>query len=119
MAVATKAQTVGSHFTGKAPSVHETYAAILAAARRMGPVWEEPKKTSIHLVRRTAFAGVATRKEHLILTLKSDHALKSPRIYRSEKASAARFHHEIKLASPADVDAELAAWLRDAYRLSL
>ena len=41
---------------------------------------EDPKKTSIHLVREKAFAGIATRKESLVLTLKASKALKSRRV---------------------------------------
>ena len=48
------------------------YEAILHAARRLGKVSEEPKKSSIHLVCNTAFAGVATQKAGLVLTAKSD-----------------------------------------------
>jgi len=64
--------TVKEHFDNRAPEVKSTYAAILKAAKQFGPVKEEAKKTSIHLVRKSAFAGVATRKTALILTLKSD-----------------------------------------------
>jgi len=86
--------------------------------RAFGPAVEDPKKTSIHINRRTALAGVATRKSHLVLTIKSDRKLSSPRIHKSEQTSASRFHHEVKLTSVADVDAELVGWLKDAYALS-
>jgi hypothetical protein len=118
MSSATEAFTVTSHFEGKAPVVLQIYKQVLKSLRQFGPVIEEPKKTSIHLVNATAAAGVATRKEYLILTLKSDRKLTSPRIHKSEQTSAKRFHHEVKLSSPADVDAELAGWLREAYELS-
>jgi hypothetical protein len=111
--------TVGSHFEGKAPAVQKTYDALLKALRRFGPVVEEPKKTSIHLVHSTALAGVATRKDYIILTIKSDHKLTSPRIHKTEQVSAKRFHSEIKLASPEDVNPELIGWLKDAYALSV
>ena len=110
--------TVEDHFSGKSPMVREIYDRVLAAAQRCGPVVEEPKKTSIHLVNSTALAGVATRREHLILTIKSDRELKSRRIHKTEQTSARRFHHEVKLASPADVDKELIGWLREAFALS-
>jgi hypothetical protein len=61
---------------------------------------------------------VATRKAHLILTLKSDRKLISPRIHKTEQVSAKRFYHEVKLVSPTEVDDELAGWLREAYALS-
>jgi len=111
--------TVESHFAGKAPIVRAIYDQLLQSLRPCGMVVEDPKKTSIHLAAKTALAGVATRKEHVILTIKSNRALKSPRIYKSEQASAKRFHHEVKLTSPADVDAELIGWLKEAYALSV
>lgn len=110
--------TVGSHFEGKDASVRQIYDRILKATEKFGPVAEEPKKTSIHLVNQTAFAGVATRKSAMVLTIKSDRKLPSPRIHKSEQTSAKRFHHEVKLTSPADVDSELVNWLKDAYALS-
>lgn len=110
--------TVASHFVKPAASVRETYDAVLAAARSLGPVREEAKKTSIHLVRSSAFAGVATRRTGLILTLKADGKVDSPRVRRAEQTSANRWHMEIPLASPADVDDELRAWLRRAYELA-
>jgi hypothetical protein len=118
MATITEGFTIKSHFEAKDAAVRQIYDRILKSARQFGAVGEEPKKTSIHLVNRTAFAGVATRKSAIILTIKSDRKLSSPRIHKSEQTSASRFHHEIKLASPADVDSELVKWLKDAYELS-
>jgi hypothetical protein len=112
------APALGQHFEGKAPAVQAIYRAVLRAARAAGPVTEDPKKTSIHLVRRTALAGVATRKDSLILTLKGDHALHSPRLFKTERVSASRYHHEFKLSAVADVDEELQGWIREAYVLS-
>jgi len=110
--------TVKSHFEGKEPSVAKIYGEVLKQARRFGKVEEDPKKTSIHLNNTTAFAGVATRKNAIILTIKSDQAIENPRIFKSEQTSARRFHHQVKLTSPADVDAELIGWLKEAYAMS-
>src|SRR5256885_11571598 len=110
--------TIQAHFAGKDDAVSKIYERLLKNSRKFGSVVEEPKKTSIHLVNRTAFAGVATRKSAIILTIKSDRKLSSPRVHKSEQTSASRFHHEVKLASPADVDSELVKWLKDAYALS-
>ena len=110
--------TVNAHFENRDAVVRQIYDRLLKSARMFGPVVEDPKKTSIHLVNRTAFAGVATRKSAIVLTIKADSDISSPRIHRSEQASARRFHHEIKLTSPGDVDAELIGWLKHAYALS-
>ena len=84
---------------------------------KIGLVIEEPKKTSIHWVNSSALAGVATRKTYLLLNIKSDHKLESPRIDKSEKISASRYHQEVKLEKIADVDDEVMEWLRAAYEL--
>ena len=118
MTKAEPAFKVGEHFVGKAPIVRATYNQLLKTLERFGPVVEEPKKTSIHLVNTTALAGIVTRKEWLVLTIKSDHPLASTRVHKTEQTSARRFHHEIKLTSPLDVDDELIGWLERAYTLS-
>ncbi len=110
--------TVDSHFAKKDPAVLATYRRLVAAARTLGPVSEDPKKTSIHLVRRTAFAGVATRRSALILTLKSSTDIRSPRVVKREQASPNRWHVEIRLENPKDVDRQLTNWLTAAYELA-
>jgi hypothetical protein len=110
--------SVASHFEKSDPAVLATYRQLLKAARTLGPVVEEPKKTSIHLVRDTAFAGVATRRSSLILTLKSSKDIRSPRVEKREQTSARRWHLEVRLKDPADVDKELTLWLTAAYDLS-
>ena len=109
---------VAQHFTKSDPAVLQTYDRLLETVRTLGPVTEESKKTSIHLVARTAFAGIATRRSALILTLKSATDIRSPRIEKREQVSARRWHVEIRLAKPSDVDRQLTAWLRAAYKLA-
>ena len=98
--------------------VRAIYDRVLAAARVWGEVTEDPKKTSIHLNRRTAFAGVAPRRNAIVLTVKSPTDIRSRRIARREQASANRWHLDVRLESPAAVDAELKAWLKRAYDMS-
>lgn len=109
---------VKSHFAKSDPAVLATYQRLLEAARTLGPVAEDAKKTSIHLVRHTAFAGVATRRSSLILTLKSAQDIRSPRIEKREQTSAHRWHLDIRLEKPADVDRQLTTWLNTAYELA-
>jgi len=109
--------SVDEHFTGK-DELRALYDRLVTLAERFGPVEQDPKKTSIHLNRKTAFAGVAVRKECLVLTIKSDRPIDSPRVFKSEQTSAKRFHHEVKLTAATDLDAELKGWLKAAYELS-
>ena len=116
--VSLASHTIKEHFENRTPEVKATYAAILRAAKKLGPVQEEAKKTSIHLVRKSAFAGIATRKSALILTLKSDTDVANSRIRRREQVSAHRWHFEVKLDAPEQVDDEVQAWLDRAYELA-
>jgi hypothetical protein len=111
------AMTVDDHFVGK-DELRAVYDRLVGMVEKFGPVEQDPKKTSIHLNRRTAFAGVALRKDCIVLTIKADGPITSPRIFKSEQTSAKRFHHEVKLAKAKDVDAEVRGWLKAAYDLS-
>ncbi len=106
------------HFENKDPAVKSIYDLILKESRKFGTVMEEPKKTSIHLVNKSAFAGVVTRKSALILNIKSAAPIRHVRIAKSEKLSANRFHQEVKLTSTDEVDCVLNGWLKEAYAIS-
>jgi hypothetical protein len=107
-----------SHFSGKEPSVRKMYDRLLSALREFGKVIEEPKKTSIHLVNVSAFAGVQTRGTYILLNIKADHKIESPRIHKGEQISAKRFHHSVKISSLSEIDSELIGWLHEAYTMS-
>jgi len=110
--------SVSQHFENKDPVVKSIYERILRESRKFGTVIEEPKKTSIHLVNKSAFAGVTTRKNALLLNIKSAAPIKHARIAKSERLSASRFHQEVKLTSPDEVDPVLVGWLKEAYAIS-
>ncbi len=104
-------------FAGKDEQVQATYQRLLEVLHTLGPFQEETKKTSIHLVHRGGFAGIHPRKSYLILTLRMASCLENPRIAKSEQVSKNRYHNEVKLTSPQEVDEELLAWLKEAYTL--
>lgn len=110
--------SVEQHFERRVPVVREIYETIVAVASEFGPVEQDPKKTSIHLNRKTAFAGIQTRRDFLILTIKATHDIPSPRISKREHTSPNRWHHEIKIRSVDEIDSEILGWLRDGYELS-
>ena len=110
--------SVESHFAKTDPTVRAIYQRLIAVAQAFGPVTEEPKKTSIHLVHHAAFAGVATRRSSLILTLKSASDIRDPRIQKREQTSAHRWHLEVRLEKAEDIDRQVTTWLRAAYDLA-
>jgi hypothetical protein len=116
--MANQGSAVEQHFTNKQPQVRAIYERLLEITARFGTVREEPKKTSIHLMNRTAFAGVATRKDSLILTLKAASDLAHARIIKHEQASANRWHLDFRLESPDHIDSKIESWLRDAFALA-
>jgi hypothetical protein len=105
-------------FAKSQPAVKATYAAILQAVERFGEVRVEAKKTSIHLCAKSAFAGVHPQSAALMLTVRAAVEIKSPRVRKAEQTSASRWHMDLKVTSPEDVDHELIGWLRAAYDLS-
>ena len=106
-------------FAKSDPVVEKTYVAILKAVAKFGPYKADAKKTSIHLVAKTGFAGVHPRKSAVLLNIRSGAPIKSNRIRKVEKVSANRYHNEMLIGSPSEVDAEVVAWLKAAHALSL
>jgi hypothetical protein len=114
----TELYSVSDHFVNKDPGVRTLYDQLVSLVRTFGPVEEDPKKTSIHLNHKSALAGVETRRNNFLLTIKSDHPIKSPRVEKVEKISSKRFYHKVRISSPDDFDEELRSWLKEAYALS-
>lgn len=101
------------------PDARRVYEAILAATAKFGTVKVEAKKTSVHLVAKTGFAGVHPRKGAVVLNIRSAEPIKSDRIRKHEQVSAKRFHNEMLIDTPAGVDRDVIGWLKSAYALSV
>jgi hypothetical protein len=101
------------------PAARQIYEAILAATAKFGAVTADEKKTSVHLVAKTGFAGVHPRKSAVVLNIRSDAPIKSQRIRKLEQVSTRRFHNELLIDTPAGVDLEVIGWLKRAYDLNL
>src|SRR5436190_1857922 len=80
--------TVDEHFAGKAAGLRDPYDRLVVF-RGARPGRTGPEEDVTHLGRRAAFAGVAVRKEHLVLTIQSDRPINSPRVVKSEHESSA------------------------------
>jgi hypothetical protein len=94
------------------------YSALIKEVHQFGEYEVEEKLTSIHIVHGRAFLGVHPRKGSLLVNIVLDHPLDSTRLHRTEQVSAARWHHEILLHSPTDLDTELISWIAKAYALT-
>ena len=105
-------------FAGKEPAALAAYGGLITALKTFGPFVEDAKKTSIHLARKSAFAGVHPRKSAILLVIRTSSPIESPRIRKVERVSANRWHNEVLLGEPSEIDSEVVAWLRQAYDLS-
>src|SRR5437879_4517592 len=100
------------------PETRDLYAELLRALESLGKFAEERKKTSVHLVRKSAFAGVHPRRKYLIGTVKAAEPIDSQRIFKTGQVSKSRWHCDLKLTTKSEIDAELLGWLAKAYDIS-
>jgi Domain of unknown function (DUF5655) len=94
------------------PETRDLYATLLPETQERGQV------RRIHLVRKSAFAGVRPRRKHLVLTLKASEPIESERILKAEQASKRRWYYDVKLPTKSEIDAELLGWLAKSYDIS-
>lgn len=106
-------------FTDKDPVVRDIYDRLAVALSKLGAFDAEAKKTSIHLVHGTAFAGAHPRKAWLDITIRTATPLSGPRVRAQQQVSKSRWHQDIRLVTPRDIDRELIAWLKVAYNLTV
>jgi hypothetical protein len=118
-AAAAGTDLVAEQYSGAKASLRPIYDKLAAAVGRFGRDVElSPKKTYVSLRRSKQFALVqpstATRVD-VGIQLKG-----APPKGRLEAAGSfnAMVSHRVRVASPAEVDAELLAWLRQAYELA-
>jgi hypothetical protein len=95
------------------------YVALLKRLKSIGPFDVELKASSLHVVHQRAFLGVHYRKNGLLINIVLDRPLDSPRLKASERVSRSRYHHEVLVSSPREIDAELVGWMKEAHRLTL
>jgi Domain of unknown function (DUF5655) len=104
-----------AHFRGKAPAIRALFDAVVRAVKACGPVTVLPEKTRIAFQVRMSFAQVTPRARwldgHVVLARRVEH----PRFRRVESISPRNHVHHFRLTSVSEVDAELAAFLREAY----
>lgn len=111
-------EAVDRIFARSEPAVRALAAALIERARALPDVTVDPKGASIHLNRKTAFAGLHPRKNALLLNLRTSAPIESGRIRRVEKVSAKRYHNEMLIESAEALDSELMGWIAQAHALA-
>ena len=76
-----------------------------------------PVKTMILLRAAANFGSIVIRSHWLELGFISDRVINHVRVHRSERVGPRKYAYRVRLQSPGDVDAQIASWLDEAYRL--
>ena len=103
------------HFADRDPEVVKTFRALLAAARKCGPVKVLPEKTRIAFQVRMSFAAFTLRRNwvdgHVVLARRRE----SQRFSKIQEFSPINQLHQFRLYRAEEVDVEVTDWLREAY----
>ena len=105
------------HFENKEPIVSNIYEKLISECEKFGTIYQSPKKTSINLDAKSGFVGVYTRKGCLLLHIHTDFDVNDPRIEKTEKISANRYKHIVRIKNPDEIDKQIIDWLKSAYKL--
>jgi hypothetical protein len=112
--------SVDALFARSEPHVRRVFDRLAALASACGPVRIYPQKTRIVIQARIRFAGGVPQKRQFIAVFLLPQGTESPR-FRSaiRHASPHYIAAYVALASERDVDAQIARWMRRAYRFGI
>lgn len=109
--------SVRRHLRQSEPTIAAIYRRFERAVRACGPVIVSPTKTRIGFKVRMTFAAVSLRRRwmdaHVILARRLEH----PRFRRVTSYSPRCHEHAFRIQSAAEIDADVRAWLAEAYRV--
>jgi hypothetical protein len=96
-----------------------TFAALMDKVAELGGCELQENVSSFHVAHGRAFLGIRPRRGGILVNIVLIRELDSARIHRAERVSANRWHNEVILKDPAEVDAELLTWIREGYALTV
>jgi hypothetical protein len=99
---------------GKPEEMVQLYERLAGMICRCSRVVVAPTKTRVLFKVRTVFASVAVGKNWLDVLFVLGRHLKHPRIKKAQEEYPGMVHF-LRIEKPSDVDADLAAWLQEAY----
>jgi hypothetical protein len=109
--------TLRGHLRGRTPQALAVYHGFVKLARRCGRFVILPEKTRIAFQVRMSFAAVSFRRDGLNGHVVLARRLENPRFTRIDTISPRNHVHNFRLRSLGELDSELLAWLREAYRV--
>jgi hypothetical protein len=109
------AEVIDKHFAGGKAHWREHYDALLETVSAFGPVTLAPTNTYISLFKgRAKFAIVAVTAARLDIGIKLVDVAATERLQPSGSWNS-MVTHRVRITDPAQIDAELIAWLKSAY----
>ena len=113
--VAEEVDLVGEQYSGARAVMRPVYDAIMTQVTGFGPDVEvAPKKAYVSLRRKTQFALLQPSASRLDVGIKLPGMPPTARLEASGSFNS-MVSHRVRVSSAADVDAQLVAWLREAY----
>jgi hypothetical protein len=103
-------------FAAADPALRDLFEVLVAAVRENGPVTVNVTKSRVAFQARARFAGIdRPRRDHLVASFNLTRPVESERLLRVDYIPPYYYVHRVRLARPEDIDAELRAWLAEAY----
>jgi hypothetical protein len=110
--------TVAEHLRGKNEELIKVYRAFEAAVLRCGDVRIHAQQTRLAFIARMTFSGASFQRDHLEAGVMLPYRSLHPRFHNFLPNKHGGVHY-FKLRKPADVDAEVIEWVREAFRCGM
>ena len=107
--------TLEALYSGAPPAVLAAARKYVALLESLGDVQVLPQKTRLVAVARVRFAGLYPRKDHFMASFALHRWLANRRIVKTVDYGPRWRAHYVRIASAADLDDELRAWLQESH----
>lgn len=101
-------------FAGSEPYVLKIFRKFARMVRACGPAHMIPQKTRVVFQVRMRFAGATPRKSHLLCHFILPRKIDNRRFQKIEKFSPRCYGHYLLVRSEAELDNQVARWLKEA-----
>lgn len=108
-------ELVETIFANKDENVREIYCELLKILSSFGEYKIEAKKTSIHIVKESAFLGINPNKKWMDINIVSTKPIKHKKITKVEQVSKNRFHNNLRIKEKQELDASVVNLCKEAY----
>jgi hypothetical protein len=109
--------TVEEHLKGKSPRVVSLYKRFAELVEKCGGVILAPSKSRIGFQVRMIFAAVSLNQNSLSCQVVLSRRLENPRFISIQSLSPRNHVHRFRIQSIEELDREVIAWLKEAYRV--